>query len=532
MKHLHVLRIACGLLLLIGSITFAAADEATATDEAGRRKTAVALNYCRAAFHRIRQTPSKRVLWEERQRILNNVDLNGIADEEVIDLYASVLDEINQVEIAEKERLVISEQHKRGLRRQLVSDFFIIGTQVATGQMADAIRSGSNSWWDFRLRQLKRDVDVWTIDRKRMVTLVSRSSEFLNAFWKLSRRNSIPDEWLVRENDLERLAAVLGEHDAQLRLRVLRRMERFMTCYPPYWYHLGRTQQELGRFDEASETYQALAELGAGFFRQDDMLASATANLAVIQEHLEDPAAAETAIAALKYSNAVWEANLMCAWVLGRNDEFAGAEDAVLSNLDADLETRQSSVALVSLYYHSGESGKLAALLERPEVVAQVPIPGLLLSASIIGGDGLTAVAQRQLQDSLSTSIESRHGRNEVRLIARPSWKLSEAQLTLTVDGTPMTESRLVATANRAEVRFLANRDLSDSLLVLNIKYPKTPDIRIHLESESPRSHQVFRFPTGNLRTNALLQTPREYRMSSVEVGAKRITLVSRRNRA
>src|SRR5690348_10108755 len=61
------------------------------TDEKEARSTAVALNYCRASFHRMRQNPSKRVLSEEQQHILNNLNLNEIGDQEVITLYTGVL---------------------------------------------------------------------------------------------------------------------------------------------------------------------------------------------------------------------------------------------------------------------------------------------------------------------------------------------------------------------------------------------------------------------------------------------------------
>ena len=59
----------------------------TSATEVSRRNTAVTLNYCRAALHRIRRAPSKNVLVEEQQRILNNLDLNQIDDPEVITLY-------------------------------------------------------------------------------------------------------------------------------------------------------------------------------------------------------------------------------------------------------------------------------------------------------------------------------------------------------------------------------------------------------------------------------------------------------------
>ena len=183
----------------------------TSATEVSRRNTAVTLNYCRAALHRIRRAPSKKVLLEEQQRILNNLDLNQIDDPEVISLYRSILDEIGQVEISDRERVVIGEQFTRGVQRKMGTDFFVIGAQVATGQLGSVIQTGANSWWDYRSTQIKRDTDMWQVEKIQFTTLMSRSSTFMDSFWKLSRKNEIPDRWLLRDQDLDQLSDTLEE---------------------------------------------------------------------------------------------------------------------------------------------------------------------------------------------------------------------------------------------------------------------------------------------------------------------------------
>ena len=90
-----VLLLLCTMLILTQSASFAQLPGDSKDDipgretEVSRRKTAVTLNYCRAALHRIRKAGSKKVLFEEQQRILNNIDLNQIDDPEVISLYRS-----------------------------------------------------------------------------------------------------------------------------------------------------------------------------------------------------------------------------------------------------------------------------------------------------------------------------------------------------------------------------------------------------------------------------------------------------------
>src|SRR5262249_18711450 len=93
-------------LVLISCMTQAFGFDGATTkpvDEESRRAAAVALNYSRAALHHIRQNPSKRVLYEEQEKILNHLNLNGVADEEVLKLYSGVLDEISQIQIADRE---------------------------------------------------------------------------------------------------------------------------------------------------------------------------------------------------------------------------------------------------------------------------------------------------------------------------------------------------------------------------------------------------------------------------------------------
>jgi hypothetical protein len=191
-----------------------------APNETARRKTAVTLNYCRAALHRIRRAGSRQVLLEEQQRILNNLDLNQIDDPEVISLYRSILDEIGMVEISDRERTVITESFRRGLQRKMGTDFFVMGAQAATGQLGSVIQTGASSWWDYRSTQLKRDSDLWQVEKNQFQSLMTRSSSFLDSFWKLSRKNEIPDRWLLRDQDLDKLGEALAVENPEVRLRL------------------------------------------------------------------------------------------------------------------------------------------------------------------------------------------------------------------------------------------------------------------------------------------------------------------------
>ena len=511
--------------------------DVTPATETSRRNTAVTLNYCRAALHRIRRAPSKKVLLEEQQRILNNLDLNQIDDPEVITLYRSILDEIGQVEISDRERVVIGEQYTRGVQRKIGTDFFVIGAQAATGQVGSVIQSGANSWWDYRSTQIKRDSDLWQVEKTQFTTLMTRSSTFLDSFWKLSRKNEIPDRWLLRDQDLDQLTQTLEEQDPERRLRMLARLERFMECYPPYWYYVARTQQQLGNTDEAVKTFQRLSEIGEGHFRQDDMLASSMANMALIQESLKDPEAPRTAARAFDYSTRNWEANLVCAWVLGRHAEYRDAEDLILCNMDDGLETEQSSVALVSLYFHSADKPRLKRLLEDEAIVKRIPIPGLLLCARLLGPDDLPRGAETYLASTL-TAVPRTSGRmNAISVAAARSWKLSDAEASIS-DGTHTFQYAGHRVIDEGlEVSFTpALESRSDgevgTTLRMTLQYPSTPAIRIVL-AQDDRDEVAVNDQRGSSRLplfgGSLPGRPRQsqkmYRIQEIEVDGLRLSL-------
>lgn len=474
------------LLICVACVPVFAADEAVDPDIA-RRETAVALNYCRAALHRIRRNPHKRIFLEEQQRILNNLNLSKIADPEVITLYRAVLDEISQVEVSERERQVIRKQFNQGVQRQLSTSLFVIGAQAATGQVGSVIQTGANSWWDYRNQEVRRDADTWKVNRTEFNSLMTRSSTFLDSFWKLSRKNNIPDSWLVRDQDLDRLATVLQENDAERRLRMLGRLERFMTCYPPYWYYRARTQQQLGRLSEAMDTYRRLRDIGSGHFRQDDMLAGSMANMALIQEMRNDPQAVETALETMEHSNRNWEANLVSAWVLGRHAMHRDAEDLLLCNLDDQLETSQSTIALVSLYYHSNDRTRLAHLLDDTQVAGTVPIPGLLLCARLLGSQEMPRPAATRLASSLSAEYRPGLRTDTVVLRAASAWKLRDAQPSIAMAGyqSKTTEFRQTAEDVIAEFRVSGVDRSSDHHVRLTLTYPGIPPIRVSLSPDA-----------------------------------------------
>ncbi len=347
-------------------------------------------------------------------------------------LYTAVLAEISDVQIAERDRQLIREQFQRQLEKQLFVASWALSAQLATADYVNAVKTGANSWWDYRALTWQKDFDTWKVDKAQIVAVVDKSSLFLDTFWKMTRKRGIPDRWLVRGDDLDQLEIACRETDPETRLRVLRRMEPFMECYPPYWYYVGRTQQALGQLFASSNTYEKTVALGDSHFRRDEMLAAALANRAIIQQFLQQPGAPLSARAALDHATSVWEVNLACAAVLERHGYVHEAEDAILRNLDVGLEREQSRVALLSLYARAGERDKLARKL-RGAALPPMPPHRLAELAIALRDDPAAASLHRRLAETLSVHADLRFGKDDLVLVASPGWNLAQAELS--VDG-------------------------------------------------------------------------------------------------
>jgi hypothetical protein len=302
-------------------------------------------------------------------------------------------------------------------------------------------------------------------------------------------------------------------------------MEPFMEAYPPYWYYVARTQQALGNWRTASETYQELADLGRGHFRRDDMLASGLANRAAIEDYLGNGTAVAIAEDALRYSTEVWEANLLCARVLERHDRLAAAEDAILRNLDVGLETNHSRVFQLSLYYHSGQRGKLVKLLEDPQILAELPMSAVVRCAVLLGPETPERVT-RLVEQSIQGQARMTFGRDDFVLTASPAWQLHLAKATLLSGGVEVAQADVLFAKHAHQLRFPAPQDWGTPLaaagsrdVALHLTYPDQSTIRISFgqPADTPASE----------RTNSLVSTTHSMRVSAIDVDNARLSVHS-----
>ncbi|MCA9056210.1 MAG: hypothetical protein KDA75_20410, partial [Planctomycetaceae bacterium] len=414
------------------------------------------------------------------------------------------------------------------LQRKMTWDVVAFSTDLATGQFGSAVKQGANSWWDYRGMEYQRDNDLMKVERNRLQSVTEKSSNFLDTFWKLARRKQIPDRWLVRGDDLDALEAAQREQNPEVRLRILKRMEPYMQAYPPYWYYVARTEQELGELIAAASTYTTLARIGDGHFRKDDMLATSLANLAAIEDHLGSGNSVLTAERALQYSADVWEANLICARIMEKHGRLASAEDAILRNLDVALESEQSLVFLASLYYHSDDKGKLARLLDSPSVVAAIPAPVLLRCAACLGAEATPPAVMHQVLASLEVQKKSQYSGEELLVRLSPAWQLHLARVDVVYRGQRLQPTPAERVAEGFQIRYTTAAATSpNGPAPVNVRfvYPDETKVEVALQSDeagdSARPSIGF-FP---ILASSSRSTSGPLKVSSVSVNDTRIAV-------
>ncbi len=514
----------CVALLLCANAVSPALAQTEEAQQEDALATAVALNYCRASFHRIRKNPNAEVLQEEQEKILNNLNLAQLDDPEIVALYSSLLDEISQIGISDHERKLYHDHHKSTIRKQITWDALAFGTDLMTAQFGSAVRTGANSWWDYRTKTFQRDVDLLKIDKTRMNSVVQRSSQFLDTFWKLAQKKTIPDRWLVRGDDLDALEVAMKESDVAVRLRILKRMEPFMEAYPPYWYYVARSKQENGEMTGAMETYAQLESLGAGHFRKDDMLATAMANQAAIQDFLGQTGALASARKSLNYSTDVWEANLISARVLQRRGQFEDAEDAILRNLDVKLEESQSTVFLASLYYFTKDDVKLAKMLSDETMVARLPAPVLLRCAAMIGIENTPPAAIRNVLASLEAYPRMTFGPDQLQLRVGHAWQLHLAKLEVLQNGSPLQPPQVAQGKGYYDLHYAGNLDYGSPVtgnhrpldLTVQLTYPDETVVTLQLNEKNIQSRNQI--PLG-------LAASQTFQISDIRIGDESLAI-------
>jgi hypothetical protein len=230
----------------------------------------------------------------------------------------------------------------------------------------------------------------------------------------------------------------------------------------------------------------------------------------------------------------------MCARVLGRNGRVAEAEDAVLRNLDVNLEREQSVAALLSLYTLQGNTAKLRARLTNPALVRSVSMPMLIRAAAVLGPRRLPEAIMAHWASSLTAHYELNYGPDDFVLVTTPLWNLQTSEMSLVVRDESFRQSTIAMTPGQSEVRFARIGEIGHPLyassnpppVVLIVKFPDAPLVRLKLDSRAENAGAASAAPTfpvvDMLASASLTGRHQNLFLTSVQIGETEFPVSSR----
>ena len=264
--------------------------------EEEKLKAAYALNLCAVAVSQIIDSKDLIVLKQEREYILNNLNLqNFLKHPALLDSLKRILDTITYLEIQAGDMAFIEKEYQQKLKKAIwtavpspgaffaggdpVSIAIAVAVQVGTGYMN--YRRNKNQY------ALDRERSEWELKRHEIEQLQGLRAQLFETAWRLSSDFDFDDKFRLTEKQLSRFSEAILVNDPLVRFERLDVMSDKFDAFPPFWYYKGNAAMEIYRnkterydcFKEeyksyAIEAYNRFHQVNFEFLRQDIIAAS------------------------------------------------------------------------------------------------------------------------------------------------------------------------------------------------------------------------------------------------------------------
>ena len=398
----------------------------------------LALNYCHMALVNILAYEDRIILDEEYNNIINNISLSAIQDEEVVTILKQLMDTLITFKLTEEQTarlltiynqqvvnavyvtsaqstndVIIALGVKQLIDRlqptmlESVLDGTVNGTPGgiygvllgAASGFLKAILTGTTSpigaeiivpyvlskigglYQNYRENtQLYRqalDEKLWKLDTQTIQAIHEMRKSFLQVYWTLMKRYNIPENLRLTEEQLRNAVEVFKIEDVEKRYRQLERLQQDFQAFPPFWYKLAQTAQELGHLEETVNLYQKIEQEYHPFFRKDHELAAALMDKVVLIESLKlthpeilvqlnvKGDVSEDLKRILAESNNDWRNNVFVALQYEGLKNYDAAKNLIIQNIDNEKELSLNFRLLGEIYALTGEQKALTNLIRQ-----------------------------------------------------------------------------------------------------------------------------------------------------------------------
>ena len=375
------------LVLLAAFLSGFVPAAARAAQDYDPMNTMLALNMAIVSVNRIVSTQDRAVLDQEYNRIISQLALGNIeSDQEMTGLYRRLMSVITNKGLRQEEARRIRESYDRAERQQVKEALRKIradGDSLLEA-CANLAVSCVSSYLDYqdsadRLRE-GLDGQLWPLTQEEIKECDELQSQLLESTWSLLRQYNLPDASRLDRDNIKHFFQALQEPKADVRFRLLRRLEERFRDYPPYWVYRVRAARESGDAGDVQRGLEEFDKTWRPVLREDPYKVEAAkfrvlqyfskAGTLTEQEKQEIRPQLDTIQKYMPPDD--WANNLFLSvahYALGEREK---AIDCVTANIGLKTETELSGVLLEQL-----KAGKvdLSALLPSGDVRGPAPEP-------------------------------------------------------------------------------------------------------------------------------------------------------------
>jgi hypothetical protein len=354
-------------------------EGANATETYDPVQTALALNYCQMSLCRMVTYNDKVVLDQEYENIINNINLKQVEDREIMQLFLSLMDSLTKSKLIEGDRKWLKKEYEKKVEDAVYSSFSqgagnIAGaaTSLVMQDYAGAATQLSQvgiQYFSYKKiveeNKEKLEKQEWNLEKETLDFLNYQRKKILKTSWELIHKYDLPDKWRLTEKQVNLYVEILKDENTERKFRKLERLKDEFQAYPPYWFYLGKTAQELKKNDIAIESYNKFEELYKGIFRTDPFYSSMCINKIT----LLDPEAQKNEIVRLlgvlenqgKYDNNII---LFTALNYMKVQDFESAAKLFQKNIDEEYKISLNKRLLGEALLYQRYSNDLDTLID------------------------------------------------------------------------------------------------------------------------------------------------------------------------
>ena len=298
-----------------------------------KTNAAYALNLCTVSVSQIIDYDDVNVMEQEYDAILNNLNLENMPhDEALLEILKHILDTITFFRIQDGDKKIMDMKYRQKMRNAIWSAAPNLGLLVAGGNpvtMAISLASQIGiGYMNYRREKAENNIEYeeqkWRLQRTAIEQLNGLQRELLDAAWRLADTYNFEDQLRLTERQIKHYDDILMDSNILRRYDRLESIKDNFVAYPPFWYQLGSTANNIWRNESLSisdDTRQYYREKAKEYFKQywdsnkypllrEDQLASSCA-LEYADLLIEDNADRDTIIELLdksvKYAGNAWD---------------------------------------------------------------------------------------------------------------------------------------------------------------------------------------------------------------------------------